>query len=392
MSATALKIPEFVAIAGCVGSSVYYCICLRSATLFCRSQHRDGSIPATAPVSILKPLKGADREMYQSLQSHCLQDHPEYEIIFGVSEPDDSAVDFVKQLQREFPDRAISLVVCPKKLGANVKVSNLEQMLAVARYDYLLVNDSDIGVENDYLSRVTAPLANNEVGMVTCLYRGAAASTLGSRLESIGISTDFIPGVLVAWRLEGGLRFGLGSTMAFRRGDLARIGGFQSIVDFLADDYELGRRMAHLGLQVRLSDVVVETHLPAYDLRGFVAHQLRWARGVRDARSGGYVGLITTFGLMWGILVVVFAQGAWWSCAALGITALLRLAVAITVGGLVLRDRALARSLWLLPLRDLIAVGVWGASFFGHTVIWRGEHFELKHGRLVPVRDQTKVH
>jgi ceramide glucosyltransferase len=390
MSATALKIPEFVAIAGCVASSVYYGICLCSTILFCRSQHGDGS-RATLPVSILKPLKGADRAMYESFRSHCLQNYPEYEIIFGVSEPDDSAVDFVQQLQREFPDRAISLVVCPKKLGANVKVSNLEQMLAVARYDYLLVNDSDIRVEDDYLSRVTAPLANDEVGMVTCLYRGAAASTLGSRLESLGISTDFIPGVLVAWLLEGGLRFGLGSTMAFRRGDLARIGGFQSIVDFLADDYELGRRIAHLGLQVQLSDVVVETHLPAYDLRGFAAHQLRWARGVRDARTGGYVGLITTFGLMWGILAVVFAQGAWWSCAGLGITALLRLAVAIAVGGLVLRDRALARSLWLLPLRDLIAVAVWGASFFGHTVIWRGEHFELKHGRLVPIRDQTNV-
>jgi ceramide glucosyltransferase len=144
-------------------------------------------------------------------------------------------------------------------------------------------------------------------------------------------------------------------------------------------------------LQVQLSDVVVETHLPAYDLRDFLAHQLRWARGVRDARMAGYVGLVSTFGLMWGVLAVVFAKGASWSWAVLGLTALLRLAVAITVGRFVLRDRALRRNLWLIPLRDLIAVGVWVASFFGHTVTWRGERFELKNGRLVPPHGPTHV-
>jgi ceramide glucosyltransferase len=386
-----LTILEIVALLGCASSGSYYILCLSSAFRFLREPRPDQKRRATPPVSILKPLKGADREMYDSFRSHCLQDYPEYEIIFGVSEPDDPAIDFVKKLQLEFPDRAIGLMVCPKKLGANVKVSNLEQMLVTARYEYLLVDDSDIRVENDYLRRVTAPLSDAKVGMVTCLYRGGAAPTLGSRLEWLGIGTDFIPGVLVARLLEGGLHFGLGSTMVFRRGDLARIGGFQSIVDFLADDYELGRRIANLGLQVQLSDVVVETHLPAYDLRGFLAHQLRWARGVRDARTGGYVGLVTTFGLFWGILTVVFAQAVPWSWAVLGMTALLRLAVAIAVGRFVLRDRALLRSLWLIPLRDLIAVGVWVTSFFGHTVSWRGERFELKNGRLVSVHEQTNV-
>jgi ceramide glucosyltransferase len=220
---------------------------------------------------------------------------------------------------------------------------------------------------------------------VTCLYRGVAEPTLGSRLESLGISTDFCAGVLVARQLEGGLHFGLGSTLAFRRADLERIGGFRSIVDLLADDYELGRRIAALGLRVVLSDVVVETHLPAYDLNGFLAHQIRWARGVRDSRMGGYVGLVSTFGLMWALLNLIAAHGAAWSWRVLGGVVLLRLAVAFVVGRRVLRDRALLRNLWLLPVRDLIAVGVWLVSFFGHIVTWRGERFELKNGRLIRI-------
>jgi ceramide glucosyltransferase len=260
-------------------------------------------------------------------------------------------------LQREFPNRAIQLVIAPKILGPNVKVSNLEQMVSAARYEFLLVNDSDIQVAPDYLRRVIAPLNDENVGVVTCLYRGVAASTLGSRLESLGISTDFCPGVLVARKLEGGLRFGLGSTLAFRRGDLDYIGGFKSIVDFLADDYELGRRIAALGRKVILSDVVVETHLPAYDLRGFFSHQLRWARGVRDARAGGYFGLVTTYGLMWALLVLIAAHAAPWSWGALG-TMLLRVAVALVVGKSVLHDRQTLKNLWLLPLRDLFAVAI----------------------------------
>ena len=258
-------------------------------------------------------------------------------------------------------------------------------MLEVARYEYLIVNDSDIQVEADYLRRVTAPLTDEGVGMVTCLYRGVAAPTLGSRLESLGISTDFCAGVLVARQLEGGVRFGLGSTLAFRRGDLERIGGFHSLLDFLADDYELGRRIAGLGLRVMLSDVVVETHLPKYDLGGFLAHQMRWARGVRDSRKGGYVGLVSTFGLLWAVVNLIVSHAGPWSWATLGGVALLRFAVALAVGKGVLQDRALLKNLWLLPVRDLVAVLVWVASFAGHTVTWRGDHFKLKDGRLVRV-------
>jgi len=380
------KALQFVAILGCFSSSVYYLICLWSARAFLgerKANETGGRIHVFPPISILKPLKGTDPDIYESFRSHCLQDYPEYEIIFGVSDADDPAVASVEQLQREFPNHPIRLIVSPIKLGANLKVSNLEQMLQAARYQHLLVNDSDICVERDYLRKIIAPLADEHVGMVTCLYRGVAASTFGSQLESLGISTDFCPGVLVARQVEGGLRFGLGSTLAFRRRDLERIGGFQSIVDFLADDYELGRRIADLGLRVLLSHAVVETHLPAYDLRGFLSHQLRWARGVRDARIGGYIGLVSTYGVMWALLVLIGARAAPWSWAVLVVTVLLRFVVALVVGRTVLGDRGLLGRLWLLPVRDLVAVVVWVASFAGHTVTWRGDRFELKNGRLI---------
>jgi ceramide glucosyltransferase len=378
-----------LAACGAVCSSVYYLLCLWSASAFLRERRaaRDGSLPERAlpPVSILKPLKGTDPEIYQSFRSHCLQEYPEYEVIFGVSDPNDPAVASVRQLQSEFPALNIRLMVCRKTLGANVKVSNLAQMLLEARYPHLLVNDSDIRVEPDYLRRVMAPLADLKVGMVTCLYRGVAAATLGSRIESLGISTDFCAGVLAARQLEGGLRFGLGSTMAFRRADLEKIGGFESFADYLADDYELGKRIAGLGLEVRLSDVVVETNLPAYGLPEFLSHQLRWARGVRDSRAGGYFGLVLTFGFLWSCVMVLASGGARWAWALAGTTLFLRAAVALLVGRGVLRDRRLLRQLWLLPVRDLVGVGVWMASLVGHTVSWRGDRFELKHGKLIRI-------
>jgi ceramide glucosyltransferase len=380
-----LQVVEIVAVLGIFSSSIYYLVCLLSAAKFLRERGAGEDVPPTqslSPISILKPLKGTDPEIYESFRSHCLQDYPEYEIIFGGNDPDDPAIESVKALQREFPDRRIQFVLSEKILGANVKVSNLAQMVTEARHDRLIVNDSDIRVEPDYLRRVTAPLADSRVGMVTCLYRGVAGPTLGSRLEALGISTDFCASVLAAHQLEGGIRLGLGSTMAFRRADLAKIGGFTSFVDYLADDYELGKRIASLGLTVKLSDVVVETYLPSYRLREFFAHQLRWARGVRDARARGYLGLVFTFGFLWALLALTASRGAPWAWGALTVTLLLRFAVALIVGRGVLQDRRTMKDAWLIPLRDLLAVVVWIASLGGHTVTWRGDRFRLKDGKL----------
>ena len=381
-----VRIAAILAGLGALASLGYYTLCLCSAWRLLCARKTSGSVgdsSALPPVSILKPLKGTDPEMYESLRSHCLQDYPEYEIIFGVSDLKDPAIQFVERVHAEFPKRTIRLVYCGKTLGANTKISNLAQMVAEARYEIFLVNDSDIRVEPDYLRRVIAPLANPKTGMVTCLYRGIASSTLGSRLESLGIGTDFAAGVLGARLLENGIRFGLGSTLAFRRRDLKAIGGFEVLADYLGDDYELGRRLSALGLKVELSPVVVETFLPPYRLRELLQHQLRWARNIRDSRRGGYVGLGLTFGIPWALLALALSLGGSWAWTLLAAVLILRVAVAIAVGWSVLRDRQVWRLLWLIPLRDCVGLGIWLAGFFGHTIIWRGEKFQLRKGRLV---------
>src|SRR5215470_12681064 len=367
----------------------FYGLCLWSARAFRRSG-RKPQPPFTPPVSILKPLRGVDPQMYESFRSHCDLEYPEYEIIFGVSEADDPAVDAVERLMREYPHCQIQLVVCPEVLGNNRKTSNLVQMLPLAKYDHILINDSDIYVTPDYLRRVMSPFARPQVGMVTCPYRGIAADTLGSKLESIGISTDFIAGVLAARQVEGGIHFALGSTLAISRNALNAIGGLRPLVDYLADDFELGYRVSKAGLEVVLADVVVETHLPAYSFRDFFEHQLRWARSTRDSRPAGYIGLVLTFGLPWAMLAAALSPLTWWTWALLATALVLRVAVALEVGLGVVHDRTIWKNLWLLPLRDVVAFAVWFWSFADNTVRWRGDLFVLKNGKIRPANPTTQ--
>jgi ceramide glucosyltransferase len=370
-----------IAVAGSACGIGYYCLCLLGARSF-RRESRQGWPAFTPAVSILKPLRGTDPGIYESFRSHCIQDYPDYEIIFGVHALEDPVVDLVKQLQKEFPERAIRLVICSDLLGTNGKVSSLIQMFAVAQHAYLLINDSDIRVPQDYLRRVIAPLESPDVGLVTCMYRGQASDTLGSKLESIGISAEFHAGVLAARQLEGEIRFALGSTLAMSRVALKAIGGLEPLVDYLADDYELGLRIASAGFRVILSDVVVDTHLPPYSLGHFFRHQMRWARSTRHSRQWGYFGLVLTFGIPWAILAVAASFGASWSWALLVAIMLLRFAVAFEVGLTVLGDRQLLRFWWLIPFRDLVAMVVWAGSYAGHTVSWRGHEFILRDGKL----------
>ena len=366
------------------GLSMGYCaLSIWSATRF--FQRRTPSIPEAKelpPVSILKPLKGTDPEMYECLRSHCLLHYGQYEILFGINSPNDPAVAAVDRLLHEFPNHDIRLLHCERVLGANGKVSALAQMAKLAKHGFLLVNDSDIRVQPEYLRTVITELQRPNIGLVTCLYRGVRARTLPSRLESLGLSTDFAAGVLVARQLEGGLRFGLGSTLALHKSDLEAIGGFESIVDYLADDYELGRRIAERNLKVELSESIVETFLPTYDFPGFFAHQLRWARTIRASRPAGYAGLLLTFTLPWAALTVLVTRGATWSWELLAAALLSRIATAVVVGRLVLQDKEVLRSLWCLPLRDFVAFGIWVAGLAGNTVVWRGELFELRKGKL----------
>lgn len=341
------------------------------------------------PVSILKPVKGMDPEMAAAFASHCAQDYPgAYEILFGVHGLDDPAVAAIEALQREFPQQAIRIIVCPLMLGTNGKVSNLVQMVPHAQYDHLLINDSDIRVSRHYL-RHTMPMfaaqgnTQRRVGMVTALYRGRSHRTLGSRLEALGISTDFMPGVLTARWLEKGLRFGLGSTLAVTREAFDAIGGFAPLVDHLADDYEIGARIFQAGYRVEAGREAAETSIPAYRFSAFVAHQLRWARGVRDSRPLGYFGLLITFGLPWALANVIASAASLDSIALLSAMLCVRVAMALTVGVGVLRDRGCLRDLWLLPLRDVVALGVWFWSFADDHIVWRGERFLLRDGKLI---------
>ena len=342
----------------------------------------------TPDVSILKPVKGVDPQMYAGLVSHCQQQYAgRFEILFGVGSFDDPAVAEIKRLQAEFPNIVIRLIECPDRLGTSGKVSNLIQMLRPASYEHVLINDSDIRVSPNYLTRVMASFADRNVGLVTAPYIGRTATsrpglTLWSRLEALGISTDFMPGVLTARKLEGGIHFGLGSTLATSKTALAKAGGLESLVECLADDYEMGARIAAAGYRIELSLEVVETTIPAYTFSGFRDHQLRWARTVRDSRKLGYLGLAITYALPWAVMTCIASGFDLWSFTLLSIVLLARISVALAVGVGVLRDGQVLRDLWLLPLRDFFGLAFWLWSFAGDTIVWRGERFHLRDGRL----------
>ena len=385
-----------------VGGLVYMLLALWGARDFEHSWRRivraSASGAGYAPdVSILKPLKGVDARMYAGFVSHCAQEYAgKFENLFGVSSMDDPAAEQIEHLRAEFPACAIRLIVCPERLGTSGKVSNLIQMLRQASYDYILINDSDIRVSPNYLTRVMscfgtpAGIEDPKVGMVTVPYLGRTAAegqglTLWARLEALGISTDFLPGVLTARKIEGGIHFGLGSTLAVSRTALAGAGGLEPLVDYLADDYEIGVRIARAGYRVELCGETVETTVPAYDFRGFWDHQLRWARSTRDSRRWGYVGLGITYCIPWAVLNCIASGFALWSFTLLSMVVLARVSVALTVGVGVLRDEQVLRDIWLLPLRDFFGLAFWAWSFASHTVVWRGEHFELTNGRIARV-------
>lgn len=354
--------------------------------LFERRPTAVGFAPA---VSILKSLKGLDPGMLDAFRTHCRQTYAgEYELLFGVTSLDDPAAAAVRDLQREYPALAIRLIECPHSLGTNGKVSTLVQLAPHARYDYLLINDSDITVSPRYLENVMIHFASEErqeqrpVGLVTALYRGRAHQTLPSQLEALGIAAEFQPSVLLARLLERGMRYGLGSTLAVRRDALDAAGGLSVLVDHLADDYELGARVYAAGYAVALSHQPVETSVPAYTWHAFLEHQLRWYRTVRDARPGGYVGLVFTHAFSWALLNVLATGLSPLSLWLLALTFFLRLSLATTVGVRILRDPQVLTSLWLLPLRDILSMALWIAGFAGNTIVWRGQHFIVHRGKL----------
>lgn len=324
-------------------------------------------VGGSSPASVLKPVRGFDEGFREALASHAAL-KGEFEVLCGVALPDDPTVAVI----REFP--SVRVVECRTKMP-NGKVGVLQDLAAAARFPILIVNDADIRVPPDYVDRVTAPLSDPAVGLVTCLYR-PNGSTFASRFEGLGVSTDFAPSTLVA-RMVGVDEFALGSTMAFRRADLDRAGGFGAIGDYLADDYQLGHRLHALGLKCVLADVIVETHLSG-GWRDVWRHQVRWARTIRVSKFGGFAGLPVTFATVWACGAA--ALGDW----AIAITLLaIRMAMAITSGWYVMRSRDVLRLLWAIPLRDLFAAAVWVAGLSGNSVYWRGKRLRIdREGRI----------
>ena len=316
---------------------------------------------------MLKPVRGVDPGFREAIRSHTVL-HGDYEFLCGVSQPNDPALPVLREFSRV-------RVVDSDTHAANGKVGVLIDLKAAARYSILVVNDADIRVAPDYLARVTAPLANPRVGLVTCLYR-PVGDTFAARFEGLGVATDFAPSALVA-RLLGVDEFAMGSTLAFRREDLDRIGGFAAVADYLADDYQVGHRIHALGLKCVLSDVVVETHLGG-GWRQVWQHQVRWARTIRVSRFGGYLGLPITNATLWA--VVVAAGGR----LDLGIALLaMRLAMAFASGWGVLRSRDVLYLWWLVPARDLFGFAVWVWGLFGDSVVWRSQRLRLdRDGRI----------
>jgi ceramide glucosyltransferase len=335
--------------------------------------------PSYPPVSILKPVRGRGPGFYEAIRSHALIDYPQFEILFGMNQPDDPAREDVARLAAEFPEHAIRLVVCPRKLP-NGKVAVLADLAREARYPVLVINDGDILVERDYLRAVVPPLdAVPQAGLSTCLYR-ARGATFPARWEALGIATEFAPSVLVA-RCIGVAEFALGSTMVLRAADLARIGGFEAIGDYLADDYQLGRRITELGYRIVLARAVVETRLSGETWSDVWRHQLRWARTIRVSRPSGYFGYVITNASVWSALAA--AAGAWPVAAA---CLAVRMLAGVVTGVLVLGDGDVARRWFLMPLRDLWGFAVWLAGTVGSTVEWQGEKLRLdKEGRIIGV-------
>lgn len=337
------------------------------------------------PVTILKPVRGRDADTPANFESYGALAGPGVQVLFGVGADEDAAVPVIRDLQAAFPDRDIGLVVARARRGTNPKVRILGDLLDHAKHDLLVIADGDTRVGPGYLEAVLAPFADPAVGCATCLYRNAGGAGLGQRLEALTVAVDFIPSVLVAERLQGAT-FALGATVAVRRRALEAIGGFAALADHVADDFVIGRWIHRAGYRVHLASYVVEHRNRLEGLADSLRHQLRWARTTRSCQPAGYLGtILTNSTLLAGLFVLSqgFAPAA--LAGALGAVGI-RMALGALFARRVLGDRASARAIWLLPLRDLIGAGIWAASLAGSRIIWAGRAYRLvRDGRLVPL-------
>jgi ceramide glucosyltransferase len=362
----------------------YYATATIAAWRFFRRERKQKLRSYTPPVSLLKPVRGVDFASYENYSSFCAQEYPEYEILFAVNDAADPAVPLIHRLIAEFPARQIRLLVGAENLGANRKVNKLARLSREAQYEIIVLTDGDVRVGPNYLREVVAPFVDESTGVVTSFYRGIAEKNLGAQLEAIGASSDFFAGVLMA-ELTEGISFALGASIVTTKRWLSKIGGFAPIAGMLADDYELGLRIARTGGHVLLSREPVWTMYPAQTAKSFWDHQLRWARTVRLCRPLSYFGLIFTLGLPWAVLAAVVAPTKWIAAAYLLAYLVLRHVMAWTVGVWGVGDDVLRRKLWLVPLRDALYSVVWLASFASNRITWGGQQYTMRKGQMVPV-------
>lgn len=377
--------PLALAVLGCSAVASAYQLAQGAAAwrYFHGARRRRWSREHLPAVTVLKPLKGPGVDLYANLASFCRQDYPHYQIVFGVTSADDPAIAIVERIRRDFPGRDIVLTVGDAP-GTNRKIANLVQMMPHARHDVLVLSDADIRVRPDYLRTLVAPLADPTVGLTTTLYRGRGYFGLASVIESLFINTDFIPMVMMAQWVQD-FRYAFGASIAFKRAALDAIGGFPAIADHLADDYQLGNRIAAAGYRLELLPYVVETVLDAATLEDVWRHQLRWARTYRVCQPANWFLTIITHTISWGVLAPLATGGAPVGWAFFG------LALACRLGSLryvmhLLREHDTPRHLWLVPAKDLAFTALWLVSWLGHTVSWSGQTLRvLRDGRMLPL-------
>lgn len=368
--------------------SAYYVLAILAAFRFFRKRPEEIR-DFTPPVSILKPVRGLDREAYENYASFCRQDYPEFEIIFNVADENDPAIPVIERIIHDFPERRIRLLIGAEPLGTCNKVNKLVRMVREASYEILVISDSDIRVGPGYLHAVAAPFRDPKVGAVTCLYRGLTDGSLASELEALGNTSDFDAGVLSAWQL-GGVDFALGATMATTRQRLAEIGGFEALVNHFSDDYELGNRIHKLGYRVEITTYPVYTVFPRQSLTECFRHQVRWTLTMKHSQPWGHFSLLFTHGLPWTILAAILAPWAPVKAAYIVAYILLRGTMAWTVGVWGVGDHLLRRKMWMVPLRDAFAFIVWLTSFFQQRIEWRGSEYTIRDKRLVPIETETR--
>jgi ceramide glucosyltransferase len=365
-----------------VAGSLIYCVLTIAAAVRYRAV-RPPELRAATPISVLKPLAGVDDGLEENLRTFFEQSYPCFELLFAVRGPGDPAVAVVERLRACYPAIPSRLIVTGEPPYPNAKVYSLDRMLAAARHDLLVMADSDVRVTAGLLSTIAAEFQDARLGLATCPYRAAPGRSFWSTLEALGLNTEFLGGVLVARMLDG-MKFALGPTIAARRATLERIGGFDALKDYLAEDFVMGNLAAQRGDGVILSSYVIEHRIGAQPFAANLSHRLRWNRSTRRSRPWGYIGQVFTNPLPLALLLWA-VKPAWWP--ALALTALFRAAAGWATAEHVLRDPLTRRRWWLVPLQDIASFMMWIAGFFGNTILWRGrKYYLLPDGRfeLVP--------